>query len=504
MTDYLATSRCPYCLQTKPRMTSATSSPGDAMEDVVDAEIKRTESLISRLFRERTRLYRKRNEIRSPIYSLPPEILTMIFKFACPPLDFLQTYGLDSRPLINPIYPRILNTLNAVSARWRNIVLSTPSLWTSFVAEFIAWDDSNINIMQTIFSHSGNLPVAASLDLTPIPALYELRMAVLAPVLQEYASRIHMLYVYNAPSTWLKDNIPSFVNLELLCLEGDLHEDDVTSVDSTCTRLILKGLSCRFSLSCSKIEVLHLDSMPVDVCLELLQKCTHLIEYRLRDPCADTFDAEVPLPSSPFILPRLKLFEWTVQYESPVHHAMLQYIRMPALRTLVWAEEDINGVRPSSFLSTFFQHLPSTLSAIGIQHSFVHADYSIFSYFSKFSNIESLEFERCGGIFMAHVLNNLGSETYSVGNQKMPVLPKLKSIHVDRSSGDFDQAELLKTFRRRGSLLSDSLGSPFRVEFAEYSVNWTPEFKEELIRMVEKGYQVDLWEDSKPVDWLPR
>ncbi|EKM75922.1 hypothetical protein AGABI1DRAFT_131819 [Agaricus bisporus var. burnettii JB137-S8] len=88
----------------------------------------------------------------------------------------------------------------------------------------------------------------------------------------------------------------------------------------------------------------------------------------------------------------------------------------------------------------------------------------------------------------------------------MPVFPKLKSTHIiGILKGGIDQAKILQTFRRSCSQPSELLlGSPFRIEIVSYKVNWMPEFKEELVKMVETGHRVELWEDSKPVDWLPR
>ncbi|XP_006457152.1 hypothetical protein AGABI2DRAFT_123017 [Agaricus bisporus var. bisporus H97] len=505
MADSLMASRCPTCLQTKPGTTSAALSSGDVWEDVPDPEIERKiehiESLISRLFRERTRLYRKRNEIRSPIYSLPPEILAHIFKFACPSLDFPQMYGLNSLTPGKATYPDIINVLSAVSTHWHNIVLSMPSLWTSFVA-----DDRNINTMQTVLSRSEDLLVAASLDFPVQSVPHISHTAVIAPVLAEYASRIRMLHVRNASPTWLKDHIPSFVNLELLCLQGDERQDERALIDSSCTRLVLKDFPCRISLSWSTIEVLHLVYIPIHICLEMLEKCTHLIEFRLRDPPFNSSIDGIRLPSSPFILPRLKVFEWPVDDQHPVDRAMLQYTCLPALQTLVLFEEDID-VRSSGCLSTFFKHFSSTLSAMQIQNG--HCEHSVTSYFSKFSNVKSLDLKGCDSDFVNQVFNNLAWEICLVGDQEMPMLPNLKSIYINSLTSDHDQAKVLQTFRRSYSQPSESsihssLGSPFRIEFAEYKVDWTPEFKEELIKMVESGYQVELWEDSKPVEWLPR
>ncbi|XP_006455446.1 hypothetical protein AGABI2DRAFT_180503 [Agaricus bisporus var. bisporus H97] len=493
MTDDLAT---PYSLRTKPGTTSATSSPGDAVEDVLDIEIERqierAENLVSRL-------YKKRNEIRSPIYSLPPEILTLIFKFACPPLDFPQEYGLDWPVAAKVASPYILSVLTAVSARWHNLILSTPSLWTSFVA-----DDRDPKVMETIFSRAGNHLVSTSLEF-PIESLtYKYRVAILAPTLQEHASQIHMLHVCNASATWLKNHIRKFVNLEFLWLEdSEEREAKSISIKSSCTRLVLKNFLLRFSLSWSKIEVLHLDEMPVDVCLKLLQKCTRLIEYRVKHLLNPMFK-EIQLPSTPFVLPRLKVFGWAMALTSDENHATLQHIRLPVLQTLIWDEGFYEyDVASLPHVSTFFEHLPPTLSAVEIQKGESPSGRSsVFSYFSNLSNIESLTLRECSSAFVNEVFSTLGSE---ICLEEMPVFPKLKSIHIDGVEGNLDQAKILQTFRRSCSQLAVLLsGSPLRIEITRHKMKWIPELKEELVRMVEKGYRVELWVNSKPVDWLPR
>ncbi|XP_006457154.1 hypothetical protein AGABI2DRAFT_123019 [Agaricus bisporus var. bisporus H97] len=448
MTNNPAMSWCPYCLQTKPTVTSATSSPRDSVEDVLDAEIENTEKLISRLLRERTRLYRKRNEIRSPICSLPTEILSLIFKFACQPLDFLEMY--DWNPLRAWVAsPDIIRVLTEVSARWHNIVSSTPSLWTTFVA-----DDRDMNTMKTVISRSGNLPVAVSLDF-PFPVgsvSHRSHTTIIAPVLQEIASRVRMLYVRNAQTTWLKEYIPSFVNLEHLRLDqlDESYKEDSLVIGSACTRLFLTFFPCRVSLHWSKLEILHLDCFPINICLGMLEKCTQLIEFRLRTPfeqIEDEIEDDSSLPIAPFVLPRLKLFEWMTGGDYHLERAMLENIRMPALRTLVWGEENID-VEPSDSNSIFSEHLPSTLSVLQLQGIMVDSNISIFPYFSKLSSIESLNFKGCTGVFMDGVLSTLGSETCWVGNQEVPIFPNLKSIHIDQLDAGIDQANILQTFRR--------------------------------------------------------
>ncbi|KAF7762646.1 hypothetical protein Agabi119p4_9239 [Agaricus bisporus var. burnettii] len=328
--------------------------------------------------------------------------------------------------------------------------------------------------------------------------------------MQEHASQVRMLHVRQAPAIWLQDHIPGFVNLEFLSVQTNDREGDPISIESSCTSFVLKDFSHRFSLSWSKIEVLHLEDSPVDVCLELLQKCTRLIEYRARRICPpDEEDIQPQLPSPPFVSPRLKLFEWAVALATDEDIAMLRYIRPPVLHTLVWVNEGFDAFDVTSLphVSIFFEHLPPTLSAVEIREGTFHSESqsSIFSYFVVLSNIESLTLRECSGTFVDGVFRTLGTETSFVGDQAMPVFPKLKSIYIDALKGDLDQAKILNTFRRSCSQPSELLlGSPFRIEFTGHGVDWMPAFKEELVRMVEKGHRVELWEDSKPVNWLPR
>ncbi|KAK1222307.1 hypothetical protein PQX77_014847 [Marasmius sp. AFHP31] len=63
----------------------------------------------------------------SPIHQLPPELLINIFTFVCMPTWIV----IDETPDIL--------TLISVCGRWRDVILSTPSLWANFRFEATAW-----------------------------------------------------------------------------------------------------------------------------------------------------------------------------------------------------------------------------------------------------------------------------------------------------------------------------------------------------------------------------
>ncbi|XP_006461369.1 hypothetical protein AGABI2DRAFT_118268 [Agaricus bisporus var. bisporus H97] len=482
---------CPYCLQPKPRTSSIFTQEKD-----IDAEIERVEDLISRLFTERSKLRKKKNEIRSPIYSLPNEILALIFKFACPPLDFLDRYGLDG--CLDPpevTYPHIIGVLSAVSTRWHNVVSSMPSLWASYIA-----DSRDLRLMQRVFARSGNLPVSASFS--GRSASYLDQSAILDSIVLEHAARIRTLHVRSASRNWLNQHIPRFIHLEYLCLEDTSVRDELLSVDSPCTHLALSSFTCHVSLSWSKIQVLHLSDIYADVSLELLKKCTNLIEFRLRDAVDFRID-EVQLPSSPFILPYLELFEWPAYQNTAAYRAMLQYTRMPALQTLVlYCLGIFDGDGPSNALSTFFKHLPSTLATVQLDRGMIKEG---FSHFLTLSSVKHLILQDCDISFRDDVFRTLASEMRIFENREIPVLPELQSIYLDSDAEDLDQEDVLKIFRRSRPQLPGSLPeSSFRLELSCHKADWRLEIQEELRKMAEKGHKVELWECSEPVDWLPR
>ncbi|KAJ8095190.1 hypothetical protein PM082_010412 [Marasmius tenuissimus] len=93
--------------------------------DEYDAEISRLKDAILRLEEKRAGLggsMEKCRSLLSPVHRLPTEILTNVFSELC------------------LCHPRSVLRLSSVCGRWREIVLSTPSLWTTLVVDFRQWE----------------------------------------------------------------------------------------------------------------------------------------------------------------------------------------------------------------------------------------------------------------------------------------------------------------------------------------------------------------------------
>ncbi|KAK1229931.1 hypothetical protein PQX77_007030 [Marasmius sp. AFHP31] len=74
----------------------------------------------------------------SPIYRMPPEILEMVFAFACEKND------------LKPSVPPPAVQLSMVCGRWREIVLSSPNFWSTISINFTEWKWSSYSALTAI------------------------------------------------------------------------------------------------------------------------------------------------------------------------------------------------------------------------------------------------------------------------------------------------------------------------------------------------------------------
>ncbi|EEB90765.1 hypothetical protein MPER_10985 [Moniliophthora perniciosa FA553] len=95
-----------------------------------EAEVSRLKLAVLTLETKRNRLKKRMEEYKSllaPIHKAPPEILHNIFTFCCDGTEFKTT---EKPPAM---------ALSTVCGRWREVFISTPSLWSSFSIHFSAW-----------------------------------------------------------------------------------------------------------------------------------------------------------------------------------------------------------------------------------------------------------------------------------------------------------------------------------------------------------------------------
>ncbi|KAJ7314379.1 hypothetical protein DFH08DRAFT_895321, partial [Mycena albidolilacea] len=132
-------------------------SRGSAREAYLDAKIAPLKAELAKLLEERDSLdaeVRKHEGALSPLRRMPVEIISLIFKFAAPFRSYVM--NVKEGPWV----------LSAVCSRWRTIALSQPSLWNSFVLNFMDDSDSPgsagriLPLVEAHLERSRKLPLA--------------------------------------------------------------------------------------------------------------------------------------------------------------------------------------------------------------------------------------------------------------------------------------------------------------------------------------------------------
>ncbi|XP_006459552.1 hypothetical protein AGABI2DRAFT_116515 [Agaricus bisporus var. bisporus H97] len=184
---------CPRCGYSRARETEAVLhlpstinelSVWAQQEDLtaVQAELRRIEDSIfsleqsiSRLIEAKCIARRRVSIMQAATGRLPPEILSIIFQLACPPIDF-DTHYLDLEKPSNIFHTgqRFLYVLTAVSHHWWQVAFSTQQLWTSVRLEvdtLIAYSPvhKKLSLLDLHFQNTRNAPLSIELDFAHLP-----------------------------------------------------------------------------------------------------------------------------------------------------------------------------------------------------------------------------------------------------------------------------------------------------------------------------------------------
>ncbi|KAF9446147.1 hypothetical protein P691DRAFT_225406 [Macrolepiota fuliginosa MF-IS2] len=486
---------CPYCNQTRSTTTRSAIATISLAEKTshIQREVQRVEDLITKLHHQRSVLLQHLNEIQSPISILPPETLSVVFQYASPKPRFEEVSQF--------IAPRQF-TLGAVSVLWRQTLLSTPSLWAAVELDILPnMMDKRSSLLRAFLIHSGDLPLSIGLRYHNPTASHHTRepefliSPTVDPILYENAHRIRGLHLSKAHSPWI-NYIPHLTNLVdlTLSIQSALNRtpSDLILDNVPCSQLILSSFRARVQLYWSAITILHLSLIPIDVSLELLVKCTNLLEYKVVSPIqAAASGAAFAIPNYIFVLPRLEVFQWVVDLHRPIDIAMLRFIQMPALRRLVWVTANTHAAIPGipESAKVFFDRLPMTLTTLEIRSTHVWTDGSVFDHLHDELRIENLVISSCVGDFPRHVLRRLSSS----GGGSMR-LPQLKSISFVGTQGE--QALIVDVLEHRFLHGTQS----FRLEFKYCTTPWLSKFREKAKELVDDGLKLEVIVDERSMD----
>lgn len=369
--------------------------------------------------------------LESPAQKLPPEVLGIIFQYACPlpefsqPLETLQSFNQTSARRSRQHF-----SFATVSSTWRHAVYATPQLWTSVV---LSHDDTQL--LELYVTESRFLHLALELR-------YPLSRLTTQPlqggyILSKVAFKLKSLIVMNLEDDTLDYlstlEFPVLESISVLCKGYRiLSRLEVTKAP------ILQHFSLRtlphfdispFELPWLSITSLRLEHVPLIICLQCITHCYNLIDFRCHKVYRTRDRVLYRIPLTLVTLPYLKLFHWFPC--NMIQEAFLrpfQYFRMPGLQSLGlgW----LNG-RVEPLWNIFFQELPQTLQKLQF-YSFHNRWYGDILYpeclLEHTPHLQELILDQCSRLFINDVLAVLSSYDSFTGD---PIyLPDLRILVI--------------------------------------------------------------------------
>ncbi|KAJ7773856.1 hypothetical protein B0H16DRAFT_1408620 [Mycena metata] len=271
---------------------------------------------------ERQNVMADLDAVTYPVLTLPPEITSDIFSLCMP--DQHDISNTKSGPLM----------LASVCKGWRDICLSTCSLWATLRIDESYHADGNIQFrlpfLQRWFSRAGKHPLDLSVITPPSPTT-----ARTWSLLAEYSPQWRSLQLsFNQSSSnslpvhLIRGKIPSLVKLSLSVwcnspLWSTVFQDAPSLREvrlSNCSQLWI-------SLPWSQLTYLGFTDGSLSAFAKVLQEAPNLeildVSCR-RDDSAESLD--------PVLLPRLHTFKFGFAYSSDT--TLFDYLTLPAVQTL--------------------------------------------------------------------------------------------------------------------------------------------------------------------------
>ncbi|KAF9443400.1 hypothetical protein P691DRAFT_414250 [Macrolepiota fuliginosa MF-IS2] len=393
-------STCPECGY-QPAPTSPSSSLMDA--PVLLERSKQLDDAIARLVQERTKVLQRVNELCARTRNLPHDILSTIFRFACPsPGDFDSpplSYTQDVQPHSNQSLPCATNAilLGAVSVFWRQVAWFTPYIWSSLCLEVDLWNVAwCVNTLRQFFLNSGGLLLSLELDFKKWQSIDgmrhvnpkvsgPLRIGAIQDIVRRYAGKLKALGLINPPSEWLQLPSDEFDRLEgfavswfnypspPLTLKAGLPPRPLPlKIPFRVHKLTLFAPpTTSIGLNWDAITDLCLYQVDYESCVELFLQCPNLLSYKCLEPKEKKGSGPSwGLLEQPAEHDGLEHLVWHFPNIGPAAFSlfMFEHLVLPSIRTLhlkvagVAEPEECDGLA-----SAFIRCLPSTLKSVTLE-----------------------------------------------------------------------------------------------------------------------------------------
>lgn len=446
------------------------------------------------------------NQLHSPIYSIPPEITSLIF---------LQLYnsrrnikigatGWEEAP--SGIHRHAI-TLSSVSTQWRQIAFATTKLWERLSLQ-VGEGANNANRVAALLlhyaSHANYLYIRLSfVKHEPFSGFSPGDISALAEALfsPEITQKVQTLSLYAPPSGWLPklSSFPALTTLALADVTYHRYPSKLQLESLPLSRVFLQGDRFELIILPPSVEVLHLEGTPSILNMALLYQCPNLVECKSISVGRRTFPFATNLT-----LGRLKTLIWAFN-EGFSKVESIQRLRMPAIESLhitsprLYSPETI--IMLCHQLSTTLVSL--TLDPFSHQHSLDDTLHQLFD--SSLPNLQVLKLLQWLPIMILETLRILTPSEDEYRNKEINRLPNLRSLTIITQINstcehqyEFPRAVLDFLGRRRvGEIPRFHLD--FKLHRALVTI-WSPELRGELNRVV-RGRQVDVEQQSIKIEW---
>ncbi|KAF5351929.1 hypothetical protein D9756_007669 [Leucocoprinus leucothites] len=375
----------------------------------LNGELQGIDDAMADLVRKRADVCFRINGVCATTSVFAPELLATIFQHVC----FLPSEPKDHDPH-SPII------LASVSRCWRQVVRSTPSLWTSLGISF--WDSEYISadavkLLRTYFEKSASLPVSLRLNLPRAtregrdvpeppsgprqsppsdgrrmpppgprrrPGLHDVGIKdVFEFIAIQNPAKLRALFIDELPLPWLivyiwgspYDGLNNFTlpSLERLhVIMPDIRPvnwpSSRTIPSSTIPRLTHLVLEQKLPLGLEfpyhQLTTLELDEVPINDCFRVIRSCTNVVNCYCRRPRHPPDNSPGPL-TAPIRLSHVKTFAWTFGFQR-WDEMLLQCISLPALEVFICEDQ-----RPDSIVGLENKQY-NELSWRNLQSMFLH------------------------------------------------------------------------------------------------------------------------------------
>jgi hypothetical protein len=460
--------------------------PDDDESEAVSLELdaSRMDHHIKQLQRGKKDKLRRLNALRSATRNLPPETLISIFHHVATPITH-STFLDYSRDPRFPIYMErniFIIRCASVSSLWRDLILSTPSLWTTSALK-IRPNDRQIEreLMKLLWERSQELPIAVDLGLEESQGSggatsesgVKARVKELISLMRGNADRFNMLRLRNPPAPLVRSYTVKSIWPQLKCLSLENIKDKASPASRTITlshsnlprlhQLTLRNIWCQIGITKNNISVLDFIETSLVVCIEVFKRCPNVVEVHCRLP---KISQDVPDDDSdPTVITFLLLenFTWTLS-DNSTNLSFIKRLALPALKVLqLYGDADhIHSIAPQPVIQ-FFHQLSLSLQELEVVNWGEWTSGGLAQLFNTARHTKKLVLRECFETFNLDMVKLLSLAQTGFANQP-EYLPHLKMLSI-QSAKTREYLEILPDVMRQRAL-NCSQAQPFGLEIS--------------------------------------